>query len=158
MAGMKRILAAIITCTVLSIPAAAAAQDTTPDAQARFRASLAASTGRSIDSRQIEKRLGGGDRSMALMSLYGSLAALNVLDVVSSRKAIAAGGTERNPLMKDAIQSNHLSLGIKAASTLGTVMMIDRISKKSRKAAIVTAIVANGVTAAIVAHNLRQVR
>lgn len=155
---MKTFISAMVALTVLCVPALASAQNIAPDTRSAFRASLDAAAVRPIDSREIEGRLRGGDRSPVLMSLYGSLAALNVLDVVSSRKAIAAGGTERNPLMKDAIQSNHLSLGIKAASTLGTVVMIDRISKKSRTAAIVTAVIANGVTAAIVASNLRQVR
>lgn len=36
--------------------------------------------------------------------------------------------------------------------------MIDRIGKKNRRAGVITALVANGLMAAVVAHNVRQLR
>ena len=53
----------------------------------------------SIDARDLEKRLFGAKRSPLLLSLSGSLIALNVLDVVTTRRALAQGAVEANPFM-----------------------------------------------------------
>lgn len=157
---MTKLIASAAALVTLSLPAAVSAQDTTPPgiSKAAFRASLDSAPVRAIDSKDIEKRFAGQGSSPLLKTLYGSLAALNVIDVVSSRKALARGGVERNPLMKDAINDNMLAYGIKAATTAGTVLMIEKMAKRNRKAAIVSAFIANGVTALVVANNLRQGR
>ena len=156
---MRTILTATMMVVTISVfPALASAQETRRETMPTFGSSLRAATTAPIDARDLERRLAPAGRSPLLLSLYGTLAGLNVLDVVSTRAAIGRGAVELNPLMKDAIGDNTLSIGIKSATTLATILAIDTIGKRSRKAGIVAAIIANGVTAAIVANNLRQAR
>jgi hypothetical protein len=48
--------------------------------------------------------------------------------------------------------------GVKAATGVGTYFAVRSIAKKSRKGAIVTMLVLNGVTAAVAANNLKNAR
>jgi hypothetical protein len=151
---VNKLATSVVAGIVLSFPSLASAQHLmAAPAGPGILNSVETAAVRAIDSKEIEKRFARSDRSPLLMSLYGSLGALNALDIVTSRKAIARGGTEQNPLMKNAI-GNNAGIAIKAASTLGTIYMIDRISKKSRKGAIVTAVVANSLAAIVVANNV----
>lgn len=155
---MTRFLKLVVMTAMLATPATALAQDhaAAPAAtRISFADQLGAASVKAIDARDFEKRFATQGRSPVLVSLYATLAGLQVLDVVSTRGALARGGVELNPLMKDAVGSNTLSVGIKSATTLATILAIDRISKRNRKAGIVAAVIANGVTAAIVAHNMR---
>jgi hypothetical protein len=95
-------------------------------------------------------------RPAALQVLYGSYAALQVADIVSTRRALAAGATEANPLMKSAAGSSGAMLAVKAASAAGTIYLAERTWKKHRTGAIVLMAILNGVSAAVVAHNARH--
>jgi hypothetical protein len=97
-------------------------------------------------------------RSSALPPLYLSLAALNVLDVYSTSRALAGGATEANPVMAATNGHTGSALAIKAATTLSTVYLTERLRKTHPVAAIAVMIAANGATAAIVARNLRTAR
>lgn len=122
-------------------------------------ASMAATQAvRTISAREFERSLNLEGRSPLLTSLYGTLAGLHALDVISTRRALARGATELNPMMEGAATSANTAFAMKALATASTVLAIDRISKRSRTAAVITAVVANGAMAAIVAHNLRQSR
>ena len=95
-------------------------------------------------------------RPAALTAMYVSLAGLNALDVYSTRRAIAAGAHEANPLMGRASASTGTMLAMKALSTAATVFFAERAWKKSRKGTIVLMAVLNGVTAAVTARNMRH--
>jgi hypothetical protein len=95
-------------------------------------------------------------RPAALVGMYATLGALNVLDVYSSRRAIGAGANEANPLMRKAAGSSGTMLAVKALSTAGTIFFTERAWKKNRKAAILMMAVINGATAAISARNFRN--
>lgn len=97
-------------------------------------------------------------RPAALPVLYGSLGTLNVLDAYSTRRAIDAGAYEANPLMRQAAGSMGSLLAVKAASTAAAIYFSERAWKKNRKGAVIVMAIANGVTAAIVARNLRNAR
>jgi hypothetical protein len=95
-------------------------------------------------------------RPVALSTLYGSYATLQVLDLVSTRKAIAAGAHEANPLMGNG--STARMMLVKGAGASVSMYLAERMWKKNRVGAIVTMAVMNGVTAAVVARNARLAR
>ena len=89
-----------------------------------------------------------------LPMLYGTYAGLQVMDIVSTRKAIAAGAREANPLMQRGGMA--ATVAIKAASGVGMVYVSEKVWKKHRVGAIVLMAAMNGVSAAVVAHNNRN--
>ncbi len=113
---------------------------------------------KSIDAREYERQMFGNKRGPVLTSLYGSLIALNALDIVTTRKMMAKGGTELNPLMKGAAGSTHLMLGLKLTTTAATILIMDRVGKRNHRAAVIAATAANLLMSAIVANNMKQLR
>jgi hypothetical protein len=95
-------------------------------------------------------------RPVALGALYGSYAALQALDVISTRRAIAAGASEQNPLMKSGAMTSMIA--VKAAAGVSTIYFTEKLWKKNRVGAILVMAALNGAQAAIVAHNTRNVR
>ena len=95
-------------------------------------------------------------RPAALTAMYGTLVAVQALDVYTTRRALGAGAQEANPLMRRAAGSSGAMLAVKAVSTVGTVFFAERAWKKNRKGAVILMAVINGATAAIAAHNLRN--
>ena len=93
-------------------------------------------------------------RPRLLPVLYGTYAGLQVLDIVSTRKAIAAGAREANPLMQKGGMAG--TIAIKAASGVGMAYVSERLWKKHRVGAIVLMAAMNGVSAAVVSHNSRN--
>jgi hypothetical protein len=95
-------------------------------------------------------------RPMLLPLLYASYGTLQVLDIVSTRKAIANGAREANPMMGSG-QVGTLIVA-KAAAGVSTMYFAEKLWKKNRAAAIAIMAVVNGATAAVVAHNTHNVR
>ena len=102
------------------------------------------------------------DRPMArpgvLPAMYASLGALQVLDIYSTRRAIKGGATEANPVMRAASGNSGTMLAVKAASTAASIFFTERAWKKNRKGAVILMAIANGVTAAVVANNVKNAR
>lgn len=105
--------------------------------------------------RTDEKRPG---QSKALPVLFGTYAALQVLDVQSTTAAVRHGAVEANPMVGSMSQSTGQFLAYKAATTALTYAVVKTIEKKSKKAAVVTMVALNGVTAAVVATNMKNAR
>jgi hypothetical protein len=97
-------------------------------------------------------------RSKALPVLYGTYAALQVLDVTTTVAAVQNGATEANPVVGPMAGSRGRFLALKAASTALTFGAVRVIEKKNRKAAIAAMIALNVATALVVAHNARNAR
>jgi hypothetical protein len=95
------------------------------------------------------------ERPAPLMGLYVSLATLQTLDFVSTRKALNAGGVEGNPLVAPLVGSPVGFLALKAGVTGATVYVSERLWKRNRAAAVVTMIGLNAAYGAVVAHNYR---
>ena len=89
--------------------------------------------------------------SRTLRALYGSYFALQGADVYSTIAARRAGAREVNPVMDGNVGQ---ALAVKAVAGLTTYYAVNRMAKTNKKAAIVTLAILNGVTAAVVAHNL----
>lgn len=101
---------------------------------------------------------GPARRPGALVAMYASLGVLQAMDVYSTRRAVAAGSTELNPIMRKSAGNSGAMLAAKAVATAGSVFFTERAWKKNRKGAMVLMAVMNGVTAAVVANNLKNAR
>ena len=97
-------------------------------------------------------------RPKGLIPLYGSFAALQVLDVHSTTRAIDRGAIEMNPLMKGIAGSPVGMLAVKAGATTGMVYASERIWKRNKTAAVLFMIAANSAMGWVVQHNYRAVR
>jgi hypothetical protein len=93
--------------------------------------------------------------STAVKALYGSYGVLQGLDMYSTIVARRQGAVEANPLMNTGFTHG---VAFKALMGATTMMTVKAIEKKNRKAAIVTMIALNSVTAIVVANNMRNAR
>ena len=98
-------------------------------------------------------------RPAALIPLYMTFAALQVLDADSTVEAVSRGYRESNPLMQPVSGNRGATLAIKAGVTLGTIMLVERVWKgRHRRAAVLTMIGVNVGYGLIVASNYRRAR
>lgn len=98
------------------------------------------------------------ERPAALMPLYGSLVALQGLDIHSTRSALGSGGSEANPAMRPVVKNSAAFVAVKAGATVGVIWASEKLWRKNRKAAVIFASVVNGAMAAVVANNYRVSR
>jgi hypothetical protein len=105
---------------------------------------------RLFDPRVVQQR-----RPAALLPLYGSLVALQGLDIHSTRGAIDSGGREANPMMRPFVSNSAAFIAVKAGATAGVIWASERMWKKNRKGALILAGVVNAAMVAIVANNYR---
>jgi hypothetical protein len=97
-------------------------------------------------------------RPGALPAMYATLGLLQALDVYSTRRALNTGGMELNPVMRGSSKQAGTMLAVKALATAGSIFFTERAWKKNRKGAVVLMAVMNGVTAAVVANNMKNTR
>ena len=95
-------------------------------------------------------------RPAALPAIYAAFGVLQAMDIYSTRRAVGAGASEVNPVVRNATGSSGAMIAIKAASTAGTIFFTERAWKKNRKGAVVLMAVINGVTAAVSARNIKN--
>jgi hypothetical protein len=93
-----------------------------------------------------------------LVPLYISAAALQMMDVHSTRRALSMGYTEGNPLMSGIASNTTALVAVKAATVATTIWMAEKLRKRNRVAAIGLMVAVNAATATIVAHNYRVTR
>jgi hypothetical protein len=103
-------------------------------------------------------RDGSSRRPGALPALYASLGVLQGLDLYSTRRAVSTGANELNPIVGKAAKNTGAMLAVKALSTAGSIYFTERAWKKNRKGAVVLMALVNGVTAAVVANNMKNVK
>jgi hypothetical protein len=95
-------------------------------------------------------------RPMALPLLYVAQGALQAMDMHSTYSAISLGAHEANPLMQGVVKNKGAMLAVKMGVAASTIWMSESMWKRgNRMGAIATMIVANAVTAVVVAHNYR---
>ena len=87
--------------------------------------------------------------------MYITYGALQAADVASTLASINRGAREANPLLQGAVNNPAAFIGVKAAATAATVLVAERLRKRSPKAAIVTLIAINSTLAVVTAHNAR---
>jgi Domain of unknown function (DUF5658) len=156
----------VLACTCAN---SAAAEQNTLEAPALVNASLAALLssgqpfGQSVPPRvgtipplHAERREPGSlRRPAALPALYASFAVLQGLDAHSTLSAVAAGGREVNPAVRELVARPASFVAAKIAATAGTLYLSERLWKKHRVAAVVLMAAVNVTYGAIVAHNYR---
>ena len=98
------------------------------------------------------------DRPAILPALYVTLSAMQAWDVYSTRSAIAAGAREANPTATPFSGNAGSLLGLKAATTAGTIFFAERMWRKNKVGAIVMLVAINGATAAVSMHNMRNAK
>ncbi len=91
--------------------------------------------------------------SIVLPALYGTYGVLQAMDIHSTMAALNNGAHEVSPLLRSTASNPWASTAIKAVTTAGTLYFVSRMAKHHRKAAIITMIAVNGVTAAVVLRN-----
>lgn len=94
-------------------------------------------------------------RPAILPALYVSLGAMQVLDLVTTNQALKSGAHEGNPMVSGIAGNSGAMIAYKTAMTVGTVIAVEKMWKRNRVGAIVVAVAANGVTAAVAAHNVK---
>jgi hypothetical protein len=88
-------------------------------------------------------------------SMYVSFAALQVMDAVSTSKAIGAGGVEANPAMSGVVQNKTAFMAVKLGTAAGVAFLSEKLAKNHPRKATVMMLVLNVAYAAIVTHNYR---
>ena len=81
-----------------------------------------------------------------------------MLDAHSTRRALAVGGAEANPVMRSVAGSAAALVAIKAGVTASTILLSEKVRTKSRTGAILLMVALNSTYATVVAHNYRVVR
>ena len=129
-----RSLALVFFVAIAVMPAVAQAQDV----KVIVDAPAAASAGRHI-----------------LLPLYVSYGVLQALDVHSTTRALNRGGVESNPMMAS-VAGRPLAMSVlKAGGAAATIVLADRLRKRSRVGAVLLMAGVNSAYVMVVAHNYR---
>lgn len=94
-------------------------------------------------------------RSM-MTSLYATTAAMQMMDVHSTLKAINVGAIEANPLMSGLVKNRAAFLTTKAAMAAATIYATHKMAKNNKLGAALTLIAINSAYAMIVKNNYRN--
>jgi hypothetical protein len=97
-------------------------------------------------------------RPIMLPSLYATLGAMQAWDIYSTSKALSAGAREVNGTVAPVASNAGALIGLKAATTAGTILCAEKMWKKNRAGAVALMAVINGATAAVAMHNMRNAR
>jgi Domain of unknown function (DUF5658) len=81
-----------------------------------------------------------------------------MMDVHSTRRALAGGHTEGNPFMSGIASNTTAFVAVKAATAASVILLSEKLRKRNRVAAIGLMVAVNAATAAVVAHNYRVAR
>jgi len=99
-----------------------------------------------------------GDRPSLLVPLYVAFGGLQVLDAHSTLNAVALGGRETNPLVRQALGNTAGMIAMKSGAAVGVVLLTERLWPRNRVAAVLTMIAINSAYVTIAAHNYRIAR
>jgi Domain of unknown function (DUF5658) len=97
-------------------------------------------------------------RSPALVLLYGGFAALQAVDAHSTILASESGRRETNPVLASMSGNAAAIVAVKAAATVGTIWLTEKLWRRNRGAAIGLMIAMNAAYAIVVVRNYRHLR
>ncbi len=92
-------------------------------------------------------------RPPGLLALYAGFATLQALDAHSTIEATRAGYRESNPVVAPFAQTPAAMFAFKAATTSVTILIVEKLRKRHRGAAIGLMVAANVAYASVVAFN-----
>jgi hypothetical protein len=101
---------------------------------------------------------GGFSETTLRRGMYGSFAALQVMDAVSTNKALAAGGVEANPAMSGVVKNKNAFMAVKVGAAVATAFFAEKLAKNHPRKATIMMAVLNVAYAGVVAHNYRVAR
>ena len=88
-------------------------------------------------------------------SLYAGLITTQALDVHSTFRALGGGHAEGNPMVRWATSHPALLIGVKAATTTGTIAVVERLRKKHPRSAAFLMTAIDTAYSLVVMHNYR---
>jgi Domain of unknown function (DUF5658) len=94
-------------------------------------------------------------RPAALVPLYASFIALQLLDLHSTHAAVTGGAVEANPALAGFAGNTLAMAAVKAAGTAGVIFCSEKIRAKNKVAALGLMIAANSAMTWVVQHNYR---
>jgi hypothetical protein len=97
-------------------------------------------------------------RPSALPALYATLGAMQAFDVYSTSAALKAGAKEANPVAAPFAGNAGSMLGLKVATTAGTIFFAERMWKSNKVGAIVMMVAINSATAVVSMHNMQNAK
>ena len=97
-------------------------------------------------------------RPAAMLPLYMTFAALQVLDTHSTSMALGRGAVETNPLVRPFADNELGLIAVKAAGTAGVIFASEQLWKKNKTAAIAFMVATNAAMTWVVQHNYRAAR
>ena len=106
----------------------------------------------------IPRGEGGSAMTSLTRTMYVSFAALQVMDAMSTSKALSAGATEANPAMAGIAKNRTALFAVKAGTAVATTFLVERIAKNHPRRAMIVMAVLNTAYAGIVMHNYRVAR
>ena len=96
---------------------------------------------------------GGFSETTLRRGMYGSFAALQVMDAISTNKALSAGGVEANPAMSGVVKNKNAFMAVKVGAAVATAFFAEKLAKNHPRKATVLMAVLNVAYAGIVVHN-----
>ena len=96
---------------------------------------------------------GGFSETTLRRGMYGSFAALQVMDMLSTSKALAAGGVEANPAMSGVVKNKNAFMAVKVGAAVATAFFAEKLAKNHPRKATILMAVLNVAYAGIVVHN-----
>jgi hypothetical protein len=153
-----RVLLGLLFVIGVTLPASAqsvsiAAVADTVVAKSLLAPAVAAASG--IDE---SPRAGTAPRALTLPMLQVSFGALEIMDVVTTMRALDAGLTEANVAVRGVADRPIALASVKAGAAAATLILVNRMARKNRRAAIITMIAVNAAYSATVIQNARALR
>ena len=96
---------------------------------------------------------GGFGETSLRRSMYASFAALQMMDFVSTNKALASGGIEANPAMSGLVKNKGMFMAVKAGTAVAAAFFSEKLAKNHPRKATILMVALNVAYAGIVAHN-----
>ena len=98
------------------------------------------------------------ERGALMPVMYVALATTQTFDLVATKAALKSGAREVNPIASPVGQNTAGWAALKAASTAGTIVFVERLRKRNEFAAIVAVAGINAVLAAAAVRNIHNSR
>lgn len=136
---MFRAVAVLMLALIVFPLSAVAADETAAPASTSLESTSTVRTGNSVS------------RPAVLPALYASYAGLQVYDAYSTKRAMAHGARETNPLVQQVVGKQSAFWAVKASATAGTILAAEHLWRKNNKKGAIAVLVASNAVAAVVA-------
>lgn len=150
----------VVLVVVLGYAGQTAAQDAVPGTTGIISAAVEAQASAPLPRPQptvLSAGTSADARPAALIPLYASFVALQVLDMHSTMYALDRGAVEANPAVKGFVDNRYAMGALKAAGTAGVIFVSEKVRKRNKAAAIGLMVATNAAMTWVVQHNYRAV-